>query len=193
MTRPEVFIASNEALGKVIAQITDNQLAKTVPAGMSWRPEPQTLREIVNYHAYDDAWVGDVLSGKTIEEVGNTYDGDLLGDDPLGNYAKYNHAACDAVEGYTDLDRIVHLSYGDFSAADYLMHITVYRGMRTYDLARFIGVELNVSAELVQALWDLIEPVAEDLRAMHVFAPRVEVPAEAPLEDRLLGLTGRQP
>ena len=51
-----------------------------VPTGMT--RQPATLRETINYHAYDTAWVPDTLAGKTIEEVGSTYDGDLLGDEP---------------------------------------------------------------------------------------------------------------
>jgi len=42
-------------------------------------------------------------------------------------------------------------------------------------------------------MWDQLEPVAEEWRAIGVFAPRVEVPANAPLQARLLALTGRQP
>jgi hypothetical protein len=46
-----------------------------------------TLRRIINYHAYDDAWVPEVLAGKTIAEVGMKWDGDLLGDHPRLNFA----------------------------------------------------------------------------------------------------------
>ena len=47
--------------------------------------------------------------------------------------------------------------------------------------------------DLVQGLWDEIAPDAEAWRAMGVFGAAVPVPDDAPLQDRLLGLTGRQP
>ena len=50
---------------------------------------PVTLREIINYHAYDDAWVPDMLTGRTMDEAGrDKFDGDLLGDEPKGNFAR---------------------------------------------------------------------------------------------------------
>ncbi len=50
-----------------------------------------------------------------------------------------------------------------------------------------------MTPELVQGLWDEIAPDAEEWRKIGVYGPRVEVPDDAPLQDRLLGLTGRQP
>ena len=47
-----------------------------------------TLREIIGYHAYDDAWVPDMLAGRTMAEVGaDAFKGDLLGDDPKAAFA----------------------------------------------------------------------------------------------------------
>jgi len=45
----------------------------------------------------------------------------------------------------------------------------------------------------VQGLWDEIAPDAEQWRQMGVFGPAITVPETAPLQDRLLGLTGRRP
>ena len=152
-----------------------------------------TLRETINYHAYDDAWVPDVLAGRTIEEVGDKYAGDLLGDHPKLNFAAIVETAVLSVQGFDDLDRMVHLTYGDFPARVYLKHITSFRGLRVYDIAKFIGASTTLPPDLVQGLWDEIEPDAEAWRAMGVFGPAVEVPEDAPLQDRLLGLTGRRP
>jgi hypothetical protein len=73
----EVFILADEALKSVVDQIGDDQWDTRVPDDMSARQPGLTLRQIINYHAYDDAWVPDVLAGKTIAEVGAQYDGDL--------------------------------------------------------------------------------------------------------------------
>jgi len=45
----------------------------------------------------------------------------------------------------------------------------------------------------VQGIWDEISPHAEEWRAIGVFPAAVPVPDDAPLLDRLLGLTGRDP
>jgi hypothetical protein len=56
-----------------------------------------------------------------------------------------------------------------------------------------IGVDPTLPADLVQGLWDELSPVADEWRQMGAFPPRVAVPDDAPLQDRLLGLTGRDP
>lgn len=56
-----------------------------------------------------------------------------------------------------------------------------------------IGADPAWPAGLVQGIWDEVSPHAEEWRAIGVFPAAVPVPAGAPLLDRLLGLTGRDP
>jgi uncharacterized protein (TIGR03086 family) len=195
MSEPEVFILSEGALQKVVDQIKDEQWEMELPPSFLRRgQEKVTLREIINYHAQDDAWVPDMLAGKTMDEVGkDKFAGDLLGDDPKGNFAKHVETACAAAKSFDELDRTVHCSYGDFPAREYLAHITYFRGLRVYDIAKVIGADTKLPADLVQGLWDEMSPHAEEWRKMGVFKEKVEVPEDASLQDKLLGLTGRQP
>ena len=193
MTEQDVFILADQALLRVVEQIRDDQWDAVVPTELTPRQPGSTLRQVINYHAYDDAWVPDVLAGKTIEEVGAAHDGDLLGDEPKAAFARIVATTVSTVRGFSDPDKTVHLSYGDFPAREYLKHITYFRGSRVYDLARFIGADTTMPAGLVQGLWDELSPQAEEWRQMGVFGPAVEVPEDAPLQDRLLGLTGRDP
>jgi hypothetical protein len=57
--------------------------------------------------------------------------------------------------------------------------------------ARRWGADL--ASALAQGLWDEISPDAEEWRKLGVYGPKVDVPVDAPLQARLLGLTGRQP
>ena len=193
MNEKDVFILTDQALNAVVGQIRDDQWDTRVPDDMSPRQPGMTLRRIINYHAYDDAWVPDVLGGKTIDDVGTRWDGDLLGDHPKLNFASIVETAVMTVRVFDDLDRTVHLSYGDYAAREYLKHITYFRGLRVYDIAKFIGANTTMPGDLVQGLWGEIALEAEQWRQMGVFGPAVEVPETAPLQDRLLGLTGRQP
>ncbi len=193
MDERDVFILADEALKGVVDQIREDQWDLAVPTEMTPRLPGSSLRKVIAYHAYDDAWVPDVLAGRTVEEVGAEWDGDLLGDHPKLNFASIVETAVLAVRGFDDLDRIVHLSYGDYPAREYLKHITSFRGLRVYDLSLFIGAGATMPAALVQGLWDELSPRAEEWRELGVYGPRVVVPDDAPLQDRLLGLTGRQP
>ncbi len=192
LTEQEVFILANRALEAVVKQIKPEQYIQIVPPEMTRQPG-LPLREIINYHAYDDSWVPDVLAGKTAAEVGDKYDGDLLGDDPVASFSRIVDRSVEAVKQQDDLGRMVHLSYGDFSARDYLVHITSFRGFRAYDIAKFIGVNSTLPPDLVQGMWDELEPDMEDYRKMGVFGPAVEPPPHADLQTRLIALSGRDP
>ncbi len=196
MAEPDTFVLADRALARVVAQIRPDQWEMVLPVTFATRsrPERPSLRAIVNYHAYDDAWVPDVLAGRTMEEAGvDTFDGDLLGDDPVASFEAIVERACAAVSAVTDLDAVARLSFGDYTVREYLWQINSFRALRAHDIAKEIGVDPALPDELVQGVWDDVSPHAEEWRSIGVFPAPVPVPADAPLLDRLLGLTGRPP
>jgi uncharacterized protein (TIGR03086 family) len=196
MNEPEVFVLADRTLLSVVEQIQDDQWDLPIPDWFARGSTQQdvVLRDIINYHAYDDAWVPDMLAGKTMAEAGaTTFDGDLLDADSKGNYATIVERAVDTVSRFTELDRTVHCSFGNFTARAYFWQINMFRGLRARDIARLIGVNDCLPDALVQGIWDEIAPHAEEWRQIGVFGPQVEVPDDASLQDKLLALTGRQP
>jgi len=196
MTESELFVLADQALNGVVAQVRDDQWAMEMPDSFFTRAVDHrpTLREVLDYHAYDDAWVPDMLAGRTMYEAGpERFKGDLLGDDPKARFAEIVERASAAAQALDDLDRTVHCSFGDFTARAYLWQVTSFRAFRTHDIARVIGVDPTLPPDLVQALWDEFLPRADDMRAIGVFRQPVPVPDDAPLQDRLIALTGRQP
>jgi hypothetical protein len=192
MSEPRVFVLSERALADVIDQIKDDQWDQRKPEWFATgRQGDPSLREIVNYHAYDSAWVPDVLAGKTIAEVGDAYE--HLKTDPNVDYRPHSEKAIAAALAVDDPQKIVHLSYGEFPVREYLKHTTSFRGFRAYDIAKWIGVDTRLPDELVQGMWDEFVPEIETWRSMGVFGSAVPVPDDAPMQDRLLGLVGRNP
>jgi hypothetical protein len=129
-----------------------------------------------------------------MDEAGaEKFDGDLLGVDPVASFEAIVDGACNAAAAVTDLDAVAHLSFGDYSVREYFWQINQFRTLRAHDIAREIGVDPDLREDLVQGLWDELRPHAEEWRSIGVFPAAVPVPEDAPLLDRLLGLTGRQP
>lgn len=196
LSEQEVFVIADRTLNEVVARIRDDQWDMPMPPDFARRDTEQvpTLRTIIGYHAYDDAWVPDMLAGRTMAEVGaQAYKGDLLGDDPKAAFAALVDSACAAVEALDDLSRTVHCSFGDFTAQHYLWQVTLFRGMRAHDIGRVVGADVPLPPALVQGIWHQVRPRAEEWRSYGVFPAEVPVPDDAPLLDRLLGLTGRRP
>jgi hypothetical protein len=196
MREQDVFVLADRALERVIGEIREDQWEIVLPESFRTRrmDHAPTLREIVNYHAYDDAWVPDMLAGRTMQEAGaENHKGDLLGADPSGAFSAIVERACSAALECDDLDQFVHCSFGDFPARHYFWQINQFRALRAHDIAKVIGADTKLPEELVQGVWEEVAPNAEEWRAIGVFPAAVAVPEDASLQDRLIGLTGREP
>jgi hypothetical protein len=196
MEEADVFVLADRAMAEVVGRIEVGQWDMAMPPNfpMRNRDTVPSLREVINYHAYDDAWVPDMLAGLTMEEAGAAkFDGDLLGDAPVERFEAIVGDACEAAEAVRDYDAVAHLSFGDYSVREYFWQINSFRALRAHDIARVIGVEPRLSDALVQGVWDEVSPHAEEWRTIGVYPAAVPVSEDAPLLDRLLGLTGRDP
>lgn len=65
--------------------------------------------------------------------------------------------------------------------------------VHSWDLARATGQPVRPDPELVDLLFPTCQRMALTGRTMGAFGPEVEVPADAPTFDRLLGIVGRDP
>lgn len=198
-TEPEVFCLAEDALTAVVAAIGPDQWDAVVPKEMlTWGPDREVrLRELVAQDAHDDAWVPDMLAGRTMDEVNvageDPYAGDLLGDDPTGAFTVLAERAKTAARTLDDLDRVVHCSFGDFPAREYLCQVNSYRGLLAVDIARLVGADDTLPDALVEGLIAELTPRIEGWRAMGLFGPEQPVGPGATRQQQLLGMTGRRP
>jgi uncharacterized protein (TIGR03086 family) len=149
------------------------------------------VRELVNHLVYEAKWAPELFAGKTIEEVGDRYDGDQLGDDPVGVWRDSNADARTAISDPGALERTVHLSFGDVPAGEYLNQLTLDLAVHGWDLARAIGADETIEPALVDALLPYIEANAELISGSGVFGDPVQVSPDADPQTRLLALLGR--
>src|SRR5687768_11810504 len=69
------------------------------------------VRALVNHLVYENRWAVPLLQGATIAEVGDQFEGDLVGDDPKGAWADASSASVEAASGEGLLSDTVHLSF----------------------------------------------------------------------------------
>jgi uncharacterized protein (TIGR03086 family) len=65
--------------------------------------------------------------------------------------------------------------------------------MHSWDLARATGQPLDLDEDECAALLAGMEPIDDLLRSSGQYGPRVPVPDDAPVADRLIGFIGRDP
>ena len=190
MDARELFLQSDAALRSVVDRLTPADLDRAAPQEWARKPDP-TLRDILRGHARDEAWVPDLLAGRTIDEVGTRWGGELLGDDPIAAYDGFQDAATEAMsDPGLDQTMTLHFSYGDYEFSEGVLHLVSYRAFQAWLIAKFVGLDFSLPPELVAGLDELLLPTVDGLRAVGAFPPAIEPPAGAGAETRLLCAVG---
>jgi uncharacterized protein (TIGR03086 family) len=183
---PGLFAEAVACFGERVRQVADDQWGAPTP-DHGW-----DVRALVNHLVYENLWALPLLDGKTIAEVGDGLDGDLLGADPRAAWDEASVASIVAVGGKGVLDRTVHVSFGDISGAEYVSQLLSDHVIHAWDLARAIGAEESLDPGLVEWVLAYIGPNADGARAAGVFGPEIDVPDCADPLTRLLAVTGRR-
>jgi hypothetical protein len=76
MDIPAMFRAAVAEFDARIRQVGDHQWQAATP------DEDWAVRDLVSHVVSEDLWAPPLLAGSTIAEVGNRFDGDVLGADP---------------------------------------------------------------------------------------------------------------
>jgi uncharacterized protein (TIGR03086 family) len=150
------------------------------------------VRALVNHIVSGNLWAVELAAGGTIDGVGDRLDGDVLGDDPLAAYDASATAAAEVFEVQGALDAPCAVSYGPVPGSVYAGHRFVDVLIHGWDLATATGQDSKIDDALVSACFEVVEPQADLLHASGSFGSRIDPPAGADAQTRLLALLGRR-
>ena len=124
--------------------VDDSQWALPTPC-TEWN-----VRALVNHVVGEELWTVPLVDGATIEEVGDRFDGDLLGDDPrtLGRTAAAEAVA--AVDRRLPEGGTVNLSFGVVPIEEYVQQLSADHLVHSWDLAVATRQDLSLDPELVR-------------------------------------------
>jgi uncharacterized protein (TIGR03086 family) len=157
-------------------------------------PTPCTewsVRDLANHLVSEHLWAPHLLGGATIAEVGDRYDGDVLGGDPAGAWDAAIGPSLAAWAEVSD-DALVQLSFGTAPVREYAEQMLSDLAIHSWDLARGAGVSDRLDQDLVAHVWSYAQQNVPLWQDIGIFAPPVEVDTDDP-QDRLIALVGRQP
>jgi uncharacterized protein (TIGR03086 family) len=186
----ELIAAYQRALGgfgDLVAQVRPDQWAAPTPC-QAW-----TVRELINHIVYEDRWTVPLINGAGLGSVGNRFEGDLLGDDPVATTRDALAEAAAAVSAPGALSRTVELSFGPTPASEYVRQLLADHLVHGWDLAAAIDADRDLDDGLVDEVNVWFPANEEGYRAGGAIAPAVDVPADARTQDRLIAAFGRDP
>jgi uncharacterized protein (TIGR03086 family) len=170
-----------------VAEVRPDQWDAATPCA-EWN-----VRELVNHVVGEQLWSVPLFAGATIAEVGDRFDGDLLGSDPIKSAAEAGEAARAVVTEPGAMERIVHLSFGDTPAEEYVSQLFADHLIHGWDLAVGIGADRTIDPAAVSALQEWFAQREDLYRGAGIIADRVDLPADASAQDRLIAAFGRDP
>lgn len=182
----DLYARAVDGFGARVDAVRDDQWRAPTPC------EEWDVHALVNHVVNEAMWVPPLLAGKTLEEVGDSLDGDLLGDDPQAAWHRARGGQLEAVDKLESPDRQVHVSWGQIPARDYLGQVLMDHVVHGWDLARAIGAGERLDPELVEHCYAQAKPMEAMIRASGAFGEHVEVADTADTQTKLLALLGRR-
>ena len=186
MDIPAMFSRAVAEFDARVRAIGDGQWQAETP------DEGWNVRDLVNHVTGEALWAPPLLAGSTIAEVGDRFDGDVLGTDPLAAWAAASVAAVRAVEEDGAMDRIVHLSFGDFPGSEYTWQLMADHLIHAWDLARAIGADERLDGGLVESCAGWFDSAEDAYRNAGAIGARPPVSGDADAQTVLLARFGRR-
>ena len=151
------------------------------------------VRTVVDHVTRFNLVVPRLLDGATIDQMGDIFGADVLGDDPVSAWERSSGPAVEAFFAPGALEATVHHPLGDIPGAMFLLFRFVENLTHAWDLARAVGADERLDPGLVGVAYDALLPLEQVMAATGVFAPKIELPAGATPQELYLALQGRRP
>ncbi len=180
-----LYRRAQDTFGRHVHGVGDGQWTAATPCA-DW-----DVRTLVNHVLGEVRWAVPLFEGATVAEVGGRFDGDLLGDDPVARWDAAAREALAAMDDEGAMDRIVHLSFGDFQGRVYSMQLFADLLIHGWDLAVATGQDARLDPELVDACATWFVDWAEGYREFGAVADPLPVGPGADAQERLLAEFGR--
>jgi uncharacterized protein (TIGR03086 family) len=172
-----------EGWNDLVGRIGQDQWESPTPCA-DW-----TVRDLVNHVAGEDLWTVPLVQGSTIEEVGDRFEGDLLGDDPIQASLDAAREAIRTVAETLPAGGTVHLSYGEEQKDEYVHQLAADHLVHGWDLAAATGGDQRLDPTLVHAVATWFAGREELYRSVGIIAERAEMTGDA--QGDLLAAFGR--
>jgi uncharacterized protein (TIGR03086 family) len=149
------------------------------------------VRDLANHVVGEDLWTEPLMRGSTIADVGDRFDGDVLGDDPIRSALAAATEATRSVAETLPSQGIVHLSYGDEQMEEYVHQLAADHLVHGWDLAVATNGEARLDPALVAEVAAWFAGREELYRAAGAIGARAVSNGDAQAD--LLAAFGRDP
>lgn len=190
-----MFLTAQRAFGDRVHAIGEDQWHATTPCD-DW-----DVTQLVDHLIDENQWVPPLMHGLDLESANKIVQGarSLPVDGGVGaNLTEVwdgaSLACADAFREDGGMERTVALSRGPTPATGYITEMIFDHLVHAWDLEKAIGYRGDaLPDDLAATAYEMVQGMGDLSQFGDMFKPAVSVPDDAPIMDKLIGLTGRDP
>ena len=185
----ELYEAAVQEMLPIIGTVASGQLADATPCS-EW-----SVKNLINHNLKVARFTDAVLSGDSASDPMEVMrvDGDLPSEGAGEAFEAATGGVLQAIKAPGFMDKAIQTPMGEMPAAHLLMRMFGDMVIHKWDLAKATKQDTSLDASLAEACYNVVLPGIAQAQETGAFGPGVEVAANASIQDKLLGLTGRQP
>ena len=183
----ELFEAAVQAILPTLRGIRTEQLELATPC-TEWN-----VQSLINHNLTVQRFINGVISKS---QTGSSQPPDLSAPLPSEGAEAALRAITDttlATLQSIDLEELVDSPFGPIPGGSFIMFPTSDLVVHKWDLAKATGQSTVLDSGLAEVCFQALTPAVSNGRERGVFGAEVAVPSSGSIQERLLGLTGRQP
>jgi uncharacterized protein (TIGR03086 family) len=183
-----LFLTGQREFGVRVHEIRDDQWGAPTP------DDEWDVATLVDHLIDENRWVAPLLDGMSLAEAGDAVAAlPPPAQDRVGAWDAAAAASAAAFSRDGVLESSVALSRGSTPARQYIGEMIFDLCVHSWDLGRAIGSQQPLPEELAAAAFGMAKSFGDLSAFGDMYKPAVSIPDEAPLVDRLIAYTGRDP
>lgn len=118
---------------------------------------------------------------------------DVAGDRPADTWEGVRENLLDALDHHGVLQKEIETPFGDMTVDEALGRFFFDALTHAWDIAQATGVDAAIPPELAEKALTVAMAMGDAVRGPGIFGDVVDVPQDAPVQDKFIGYTGRKP
>ncbi len=182
----ELYEGAVQNMLPTLDAIKADQLTAATPCA-EWN-----VQSLILHNIKTTAFVEGIIRGNNTTDTGDV-GGPLPQEGARDAFVAGAKGVVDLLQSISDLNEVIETPFGPMPIANFVMFPTMDIVVHKWDLSKGTGQNLDIDAGLAEIGVAVLDMGGELGRQFGLFAPEVNVPSSATIQEKLLAMSGRQP
>ena len=176
----ELYQAAVETTRGIIANVKPDQMESTTPCS-EWN-----VGGLVEHMIGGAAYFGAALAGEEPQPPASD-------SSPADSYDSLTKKVIQGAARPGAMEKKYNTPFGEMTGGEFMFGAFMDTFVHGWDLAKATGQNTSLSSDFAGIIFQGMAPMMDGMRQGGAFGAEVSVPADAKIQDKMLGMMGRQP